>query len=129
MNCSHCTTKGCAVSSLRIAWSNSATSSPLGRSQNWKIGATSPTRAMSSASPSSLEQIERRRMGGGGARIVLQAVVLVEHPDRHAPPPEQPGAEQPDRTAARDQNVRALVIRLASERGHPDYRCYFLLSS
>ncbi len=53
LNCSHWMTKGCRVSSLSTAWSNSATSSPVGRSQNWKIGATRPTRAMSATSASS----------------------------------------------------------------------------
>ena len=34
-----------------------------------------------------LEQIKRRRMGGGGARIGPQFAVVVEHRDRQTPPP------------------------------------------
>ena len=109
LNCSHCTTKGCRVSFFEDRVIELARpAAPLGRSQNWKIGATSPTRAMSSASPSSLEQIERRRMRGGGARIGLRAVVLVEQPHRQAAASEQPGAQQPDRAAARDQDAPVI---------------------
>ena len=50
-----------------------------------------------------LEQIKRCRMGRGGARIGLQFAVVVEHHDRQATPPQQPGAQEADRTAARDQ--------------------------
>ena len=56
-----------------------------------------------------LEQIKRCRMGGGGARIVLQFAVVVEHHDRQTAPPEEPGAQEADRSAARDQY--ALVAR------------------
>jgi hypothetical protein len=56
-----------------------------------------------------LEQIERRRMGGGGAWIGLQLAVVVAHQHRQAAPSEQPGAQQPDRAAPRDQH--ALVAR------------------
>jgi hypothetical protein len=34
-----------------------------------------------------LEQIKRCRMGGGGARIILQFAVVVEHHDRQTAPP------------------------------------------
>src|SRR5262249_24571612 len=52
-----------------------------------------------------LEQIERRRMGGGRARVGLQRGVLVEQYDRHAAASEQPRAQEPDRAAARDQHL------------------------
>jgi hypothetical protein len=54
------------------------------------------------------QQIERRRMGGGGAGVGLRAVVLLEQPHRQAAATEQPRAQQPDRAAAGNQH--ALVI-------------------
>ena len=39
------------------------------------------------------QQIKRRRMGGGGARIGLRAVVLVEQPHRNALAAQQPGTQ------------------------------------
>src|SRR6185369_6000608 len=49
--CSHCTTNGYVVSFLRIAWSNSATTLRVGRSQNWDVRATRPCPTTSSNMP------------------------------------------------------------------------------
>src|SRR6185369_14452183 len=49
--CSHCTTNGYGVSFLRIAWSNSATTLRVGRSQNWNVRATRPCPTTSSSMP------------------------------------------------------------------------------
>src|SRR5690606_3242122 len=53
LNCSHWTTYGKRVSSAMRAWSNSATSAPVARSQNWNMGATNPASLISASSPSS----------------------------------------------------------------------------
>ena len=51
------------------------------------------------------QEIECRGVRGGGARIGLRAVILVEQPHRYALASEQPCAEQADRSAARDQDA------------------------
>ena len=56
-----------------------------------------------------VQQVKRRRMGGRGARIGLQAAVVVEQPHRQSAAAKKPGAQQPNRPAAGDQNS-AFVI-------------------
>ncbi len=56
------------------------------------------------------EEIERRRMCGGGARIGLRAVALVEQPDRDALAPEQPRAQQSDRSATGYQDTPVFTL-------------------
>ena len=48
-------------------------------------------------------------MGGRGARIELQTIVLVEQPHRQAEATEQQGAKQSDRAAAGDQHPTRVV--------------------
>ena len=55
------------------------------------------------------EQFERRRMGGRGARIGLRPGVVVEQTDAQAAPAEQPGAQQSDRSAARNEHQIAVT--------------------
>ena len=55
------------------------------------------------------QQIERRRMRCRGARVGLQAVIVVEQPNRQSAPAEKPGAKQPDRSAAGDQDSAFLI--------------------
>ena len=55
------------------------------------------------------KQIECGRMRGRGARIGLQAVVVVKQPDRNAPPAQDPRAQQADRPATRDQHPPLVI--------------------
>ncbi len=60
------------------------------------------------------QKLERRRMGGGGARIGLWRLVLVEQRDRNAMPSQQPGAQQPDRAPAGDQHAFCVTAHARS---------------
>jgi hypothetical protein len=51
------------------------------------------------------EKVERRGMRGGGAWVRPRPFVLVEQHDRNAAPSQEPRAEEPDRAAARDQDL------------------------
>jgi hypothetical protein len=55
------------------------------------------------------QQIERRRMRCRSARVGLQAAIIVEQPNRQSAPAEEPGAKQPDRSAAGDQDSTFLI--------------------
>jgi len=51
-----------------------------------------------------VQQVKRRRMGGRGAQVHLQRAVVVEQAHRQAMPTNEPGAKQPNRPAAGDQD-------------------------
>ncbi len=56
------------------------------------------------------EQFKGCWMGGGGPRIGLRLGIIVEQAHAQAAPPEQPGAEQSDRSAARNENRVAVAF-------------------
>ena len=99
------------MSSLSSAWSNCATNSPEGRSQNWNTGATSPTRAMSSARPSSASSSSVAGWVVAARGSACGPVVVVEQRHGHVAPAQKPGAQQPDRAAARDQHRLTPITR------------------
>ena len=95
---------------------------PLGRSQNWKIGATSPTRAMSSARPSSASRSSVAGWVVAARGSVCGPSLSSNSRTGDAAPAEQPGAQQPDRSAARDQHSMFItdIGNSATLRQQPD---------
>jgi hypothetical protein len=70
------------------------------------------------------QQIERRRMRRRGARVGLQAAIVVEQPNWQSAPAEEPGAKEPDRPAAGDEDSAFLFRHarsLANRVGCRDY--------
>ncbi len=109
LNCSHCTTNGCAVSFLRIAWSNSATSCaarPVPELEDRRDQAD-PRHVV--GEPVLAQEIERRRMRGGGARIGLRAVIVVEHAG-----PARRAGRAARRTAARPGRRPRSALRVVT---------------
>src|SRR6266568_2170514 len=68
------------------------------------------------------QQIERRRMRRRGARVGLQAAIVVEQPNRHPAPAEKPGAKEADRSAASDQDSAFLIRHARSLLEHDPSR-------
>jgi hypothetical protein len=59
------------------------------------------------------EQIERRRVRGGGAWVRLRAFIHIEQPYTYPASAEPPGAEQSNRTASGNQNLRPVAAHAA----------------